>query len=379
MMIKRLLSFLLAVCAGIAPLWGSTAAAETNAAMLSTTTSRISPSEHVCANANCYWEMPMDLTDEAEVWKMLMAPMTVLEGTQRDVKPLYELPDENSAAIGRITCYSQGVHVLETLDNGWSRVECYSPLYNGRRAIAWNVLMQGYIPTEWLREQPMTTRFGIVVDKLDQRLYFYADGHLLDVLNVSTGLPTERNPSNETTSGEFILCSAVGHFVTRSGGVAQMAIRFNRGTLLHEIPYSVDNNGDRVYRRSQALLGQRASEGCIRVQRESTPKGLNMRWLWTTLRNEMGTKIVIWEDVQGRSITPPDDLFRLYYAPDVDARYYHSSHNCYSLKWKRKAKLYPFAYRDLDVAHFVDLDPCPHCNPPFRPEKIADINARLSK
>ena len=77
-----------------------------------------------------YWTLPMDITDEQAVWEMLMQPITVVDigkkSGEKSQTYLYREPDEESLKIGVVTCESQGVRVLETLDSGWSLVECYS-------------------------------------------------------------------------------------------------------------------------------------------------------------------------------------------------------------------------------------------------------------
>ena len=159
------------------------------------------PGRETCGKENCYWETPMDYTDTQAVWAMLMAPITVIDGNFRTQIHLMAEPRADSAEIGEITCASQGVHVLETLDNGWTKIECYSSSFAGSKTKAWNQLLTGYVETETLKEVEVRTEFGLVVDKLTQRLYIFQDGKLFDELAVSTGLGTKADPENETRSG----------------------------------------------------------------------------------------------------------------------------------------------------------------------------------
>ena len=139
-----------------------------------------------------YWTLPMDITDEEAVWKMLMEPMTVVRigsGNQEKKQTyLYKEPDENSKKVGVVTRDSQGVRVIEKLDSGWSLVECYSSSFHDTKVKAWNMLVQGYIKTEYLTQVQPNPNLGIVVDKLTQRLYIFQDGKLLTTLLCSTGL-----------------------------------------------------------------------------------------------------------------------------------------------------------------------------------------------
>lgn len=327
------------------------------------------PGRERCGREGCYWETPMDAMDEAAVWAMLTAPMTVLEGDPRSQIRLRLEPDEGSPAIGEVTCDSQGVHVLEHLPNGWSRIECYSSSFEGSRTQAWNELLTGYVPTSLLREKQVKTRIGFVVDKLNQRLYIYQEGRLLDVLAVSTGLVTAGKPYNETRSGEYILWSLSGAF--KDGDTTcNYGVRYNHGDLLHELPHTGEDN----YGYTEPKMGTRASHGCIRVQRKRTPQGINMRWIWNALYDgQVGSRLVIWEDWPGREIALPQSDTPLYYNP-VGGENYHDSPSCYGVK-DRYEPMTAFTYGEITVAPYDELTACPYCVPPRRPEDIEAINA----
>ncbi len=103
-----------------------------------------------CGCDHCFWDTAMDVTDEDAVWAMLTQPMTVLSGDPRAQTRVYAGPDASSEAIGEVTCMSQGVHVLEQLDSGWSRIECYSSSFKCSQVEAWNQLVAGHVRTELL-------------------------------------------------------------------------------------------------------------------------------------------------------------------------------------------------------------------------------------
>ena len=133
-------------------------------------------SEHRPEHKDCYWCTPMDLTDEEAVWKMLTAPITVVDLDMMKQTVCYREPDENSEQIGMITGSSQGVHVLETLDNGWTMIETYSTSFHDSRVKNFNAFVTGYIRTEKLKTVQVNQNYGIIIDKLTQRLYFFMDG-----------------------------------------------------------------------------------------------------------------------------------------------------------------------------------------------------------
>ncbi len=329
------------------------------------------PGRETCGKPNCFWETEMDFRNEEAMWTMLTAPMTVVDGNFRAQAEVYAEPSVDSKVIADVTRSTQGVHVLETLDNGWTKIECYSSSFAGSPTKAYNTLTTGYIQTELLVEAEVRTEFALIVDKLTQRLYVYQDGKLFDELMVSTGLGTKKDPENETRSGEYLLYSPTGGFW--SGDLlCNYGIRYNDGDLIHEIPHLERESGD-YYGSTEPKLGQRASHGCIRVQRKRTEQGVNMRWLWNNLRDKMNTRLVIWEDWQGRQIPVPEADTPLYFNPK-GGKDYHDSPTCHGVL-DRYEPMTAFTYGELDTDKYAKLKVCTYCNPPLREKAIAEINA----
>lgn len=332
------------------------------------------PGSRPAGRPDSFWETPMDISDTDAVWRMLTAPITVVEGHQKQQTVLRAEPRDDAAAVADLTYASQGIHVLEKLDSGWSLVEIYSSSFHDSKIKAWNQLVQGYVRTELLKEKKVNQRYGLVVDKLSQRLYIFMDGKLFDTLYISTGLPNERQPYNETRSGEFLIVSPVGDFKS-DNIIGAMALRFNDGDFIHEVPY-IKRGSTKSYDPMEGKLGSRASHGCIRVQRKRTPQGTNMRWLWDNLRKNMGVRIVIWEDVAGRQLPLPDPGTKLYYNAK-GGKDYHAAPKCYGVR----DKFYPleeFTYGQLEEGNHAALTPCAYCVPPLRVKEIEAINVRYS-
>ncbi len=325
-----------------------------------------------------YWTLPMDITDEQAVWEMLTAPITVVDSTKKNGEKtqtyLYREPDEDSLKVGVVTCESQGVRVLETRDDGWSLVECYSSSFHDTQVEAWNILVHGYIKTSRLKEVNPNPSMGIVVDKLTQRMYVFEDGKLLTTLLCSTGLVmwngSKYQPYNETRSGEFLLMSKVGDLPS-DRLVCSYAIRFNSGDCVHEVPHVNNRDGTPNYDNTEPKLGTKCSHGCIRVQRKKTPEGINMHEIYSRLKSGSKVKFVIWEDWQGRQIPIPDDSVTLYYNPEKGS-YYHRSSFCYMAP---KVTFQPFSYGQLEEEPFAGLKACPYCVPPRRQADIEAVNA----
>ena len=320
------------------------------------------------AHAGCYWCTPMDMTDEAAVWAMLTAPMTVVDIGQREQALLYAEPDAKSQAIAVITGASQGVHVLET-QGDWTLVETYSSSFHDSEVKNWNGFATGYIQTSKLKKVEVNREYGIVIDKLTQRLYLFHDGHLMTELKCSTGLYNARQPYNETRSGEFMIISRVGDFKS-DNLVCGIGLRFNSGDLLHEVPHTLNADGSKNYKNCESKLGTRASHGCIRVQRLKNADGINMRWIWDHIKN--GTKLVIWEDYQGRQMAAPADDTPIYYNPRGGSNY-HSTATCNGVK-EQYLPLTAITYGQLDSGDYARLTACDYCCPPLRKKEIAEIN-----
>lgn len=328
-----------------------------------------SPYEVIEGEAANYWNTPMDITDEAAIWAMLSAPMTVINASYKGQTKVYVQPDEDSRAVAVVTGESQGVRVIETLDNGWTLIELYSSTFHDNSIDAWNMLVQGYVKTEKLETKAVDKKYGIVVDKLTQRLYLFSTEGLVSTLLVSTGLANAEQPYNETRSGEFLYISPTGGFKS-DNMYCPLAMKFNDGDLLHEVPYIQRyEGGSKIYTATEPYLGQRASHGCIRVQRKKTPEGINMQWIWNN-RKDLG-RIVVWEDWQGRQIEIPSDDTLLYYNPKGGS-YYHKGETCASAK--ATVEFSTFTYGELDTGDFAKLDFCPYCAPAMRRAELDKLN-----
>jgi len=318
---------------------------------------------------NCYWCTPMDITDEEAVWNMLIAPIKVVDAGQKEQVIVYAQPDTDSERLGVVTGASQAVHVLEELSNGWTLVETYSSSFHDSKVRAWNKFITGYIKTNQLKTYTPRTDYGMVVDKLTQRLYIFKEGKLFTTLLVSTGLYNDQQPYNETRSGEFLIISRTGDFKS-DNLICAKALRFNGGDLLHEVPHVLNADGSKNYKNCEPKLGTRASHGCIRVQRLKNSDGINMTWIWNNIK--VGTKMVVWEDYAGRQLPIPDAQTPVYYNPDGGSNY-HGDAYCNGVKDKF-LPLTAFTYGELDSGEYADLTRCGYCVPPLRVEELNELN-----
>lgn len=327
-----------------------------------------------------YWTLPIGEWNEEAIWKVMMQPLTVVVGgDQRETYKLRATKDESMKReniLGEITYDSQGVHIIEQSDDGWSLVEAYNSSYgpdNRTRRGYGNTddLIRGYIRTENLKMITPREDYGVLIDKLKQRLYVFKDGKVFTELVISTGNPTRQQPWNETPSGEYLMVSRVGAF-NAGNLVCRMAMRINGGSLIHEVPYIENTStGYWDYSLQEAQLGEKASHGCIRVQRLTNDEGVNMAWLWNNIK--VNTKVLVWDDFPGRFYEYPEDSLALYFNPDR-GQYYHADQNCRSIKDRYLPLKGSMTYGDLDDAAFQKLTPCKSCNPPIRKAEIDKIN-----
>jgi hypothetical protein len=236
-----------------------------------------------------------------------MKPITVLDVDETEsVYPLKAPGGEkvNEDKLGGfINGASAAVHVLGSDEDGWTLIEGLD---------YYNRIIRGYVKTKLLKTVTPNEHYGVIVDKLTQRLYVFIDGEYFSSCAVSTGLPNDEQPYNETAAGEYVAISWSGGFDSE-GMYCDMAIRFNNGDKMHRCPATFWPTAPSTKWESQ--LGQKASHGCIRVARLPNEDGLDQTWLWNNLKRY--TKIVIWDDA-GREIPYPADDTLLYYNPMAD-------------------------------------------------------------
>jgi hypothetical protein len=105
----------------------------------------------------------------------------------------------------------------------------------------------------------------------------------------------------ETVPGEFTTIAYREGFWT-DDVYSAYGIRYNGGSLIHEVPSYVNTDGTRNHSPFEKNLGKKSSGNCVRVQRVPNPLGLNMKWLYETLKSkdlfgpQERYKVIIWDD-----------------------------------------------------------------------------------
>ena len=334
-----------------------------------------------CDHPVCFWNLEMGHMDEEAIWKVLIQPVTVISGKQREQVRILARPDEKCTDyVGVVTCASQAVHVLQQ-EGDWTLIEAYSSSEEGSAVKVFAEHFQGWVKTSRLKEEQVDQTYGLVIDKLQQRLYVFKEGKLFSTLLCSTGYAKNNaNLFHETPAGEFLMVSWVGGFWAETLWCAY-GMRINSGILIHEVPSKErvdEKTGEKTmsYARCERYLGEKASHGCIRVQRQLTPEGVNAKWLWDHLSRKPYTKVIIWDDLD-RELDYPDDSLLLYYNPRGGTNY-HSQPTCSLVKDKYEP-LTAFSYGELDQKPYSKLEPCPGCAPMPRKQKIDELNNKSRK
>jgi hypothetical protein len=164
-----------------------------------------------------------EITETKAGWDLLMKPITVLDVDETEsVYPLKAPGGEkvNEDKLGGfINGASAAVHVLGSDEDGWTLIEGLD---------YYNRIIRGYVKTKLLKTVTPNEHYGVIVDKLTQRLYVFIDGEYFSSCAVSTGLPNDEQPYNETAAGEYVAISWSGGFDSE-GMYCDMAIRFNNG------------------------------------------------------------------------------------------------------------------------------------------------------
>ena len=225
------------------------------------------------------------MTDE-EIWDIMMKPSVVIEGNGTFRRyDLYKAPNADSRSVGSLRCATQGLEVLET-EGKWARVR------------AWNHAdgqsVTGYIQLRKLAVYAPGTHYGVLIDKREQTLTVYEDGHPIGTIPVSTGLVVKGNAYRETPAGAFLTDVHTGASFAQDGYRYEYPLKYDAGNMIHGAGY-VRVGRVRDYSETLPLLGQKASHGCTRVSPFATEESpINMYWLWIHLPYH--TRVIVLED-----------------------------------------------------------------------------------
>ena len=223
---------------------------------------------------------------EEEIWEIMMKPSVVIDdnGSSRRFG-LYTVPKTGTRTESTLRCALQGLEVLDT-DGIWAHVRAWRH-EDGQQ-------VEGYYLLKKLTVYYPSPHYGVLIDKREQTLTLYRDGHAVGSVPVSTGLATPGNNYRETPAGAFLTDVHNGSSFAQEGYRYEYQLRYDGGNFIHGVGY-VRESRVRDYSRNQELLGQKASHGCVRVS-VTLQEGcsFNMYWLWAHLPYH--TRVIILDD-----------------------------------------------------------------------------------
>lgn len=293
-----------------------------------------------------YWTLSYNEMDESKIWQAMTEPMMVIKGF-RGTYPIRRTPDASMAEeniAGEVAVGTQGLHVLLHLDNGWSMVEAYNAAAGYDKT---DELISGYVETKELQAVIPDDEYGLLVDKLEQRMYVFRQGKCIGSLKIATG-----RHNTETVSGEYVTKDSFFQKEDECQNIENMLLITDR-LVIHTLPYEVGptENGEEK-RWNEYWLGGKTTDGCIWVGKEENEDGLNMQWLCENV--PVNTKVMIWDDTARKF-----HGMELYYNP-MGGRFYHSTAFCPSVS-EIYQPLTAFPVEEMDSPKFIHLSPCADC------------------
>ena len=225
-------------------------------------------------------------TDE-RIWEKMIMPATVIDKKATDHQKVYVSPDTKSRVLGTLHGQSQALDIIELTDK-WAFIG------------AWNhenaSYIEGWIPRNVLITVLPQKEYGLLLDKKEQTLTVFKEGKRIQTLLVSTGRIEKNALFQETAAGSFLTDIHKSDF-SMNGSKYDYVIRYDGGNLLHQIPYEW-GNGKKNFSYARGCLGAKASHGCVRIQAEAGPAGINAYWLWTHIPYH--TRVIILDDEEAR-------------------------------------------------------------------------------
>ncbi len=224
--------------------------------------------------------------DDASVWQAIIAPITVVKGRDIVRESILEQPQAGSRAVGQVFSAHTGLKVLG-LEGKFAKVG------------AWRFedasYVEGYIPADRLTTYLPNQHWGLLLDKASQTLTVYHEGKVVGKTRTSTGLMVAKAIKQESRAGAFTLGQRLPYF-DNLGFRYKYAMRVDGKNLMHQLGHPT--SGRMNFDVEDAVMGQKASHGCLRVDRLPGENGINAFWLWTHIPST--TKVLVLDDMEQR-------------------------------------------------------------------------------
>ncbi|MGI6695677.1 MAG: L,D-transpeptidase [Christensenellales bacterium] len=229
--------------------------------------------------------LPESMDDES-VWKAITAPITVVKGRDIVRENILSAPQPKAPVAGQVSSATAGLHVL-ALEGNYAKV--------GAWRFEDGAYMEGYVAQDRLTTLLPNQRWGLVLDKAKQRITVYHDGKPIGSTRTSTGLMVPGRIKQESRAGAFTLGQRLPYF-DNLGYRYKYAIRVDGRNLMHQLGHPT--TGRMNFDVEDAVMGQKASHGCMRIDRLPGENGINAFWLWTHIPST--TKVLVLDDMAQR-------------------------------------------------------------------------------
>ena len=224
--------------------------------------------------------------DDASVWKAITAPITVVVGRDIVRENILAAPDPKAPVVGQVSSATAGLHVL-ALEGKYAKV--------GAWRFEDGAYMEGFVAKDRLTTFLPNQRWGLVLDKAAQTLTVYRDGKAIGRTRTSTGLMVPGATKQESRAGAFTLGQRLPYF-DNLGYRYKYAMRVDGRNLMHQLGHPT--SGRMNFDVEDAVMGQKASHGCLRVDRFPGENGVNAFWLWSHIPST--TKVLVLDDMAQR-------------------------------------------------------------------------------
>lgn len=224
--------------------------------------------------------------DDQSVWKAITAPITVVMGRDIVRENILSAPEPGASVAGQVSSATAGLNVL-ALEGKYARV--------GAWRFEDGAYMEGYVAADRLTTFLPNQHWGLVLDKAAQRLTVYRDGKPVGSTRTSTGLMVPGATKQESRAGAFTLGQRLPYF-DNLGYRYKYAMRVDGRNLMHQLGHPTA--GRMNYDAEDAMMGQKASHGCLRIDRLPGENGINAFWLWTHIPST--TKVLVLDDMPQR-------------------------------------------------------------------------------
>jgi len=198
--------------------------------------------------------------------------LTVLDAGELEPVSVKKDPSLDSQSLGVVYGSLTNVEVTGRTVGGFSEIRARD--YNSNKPIT------GFVPTKYLKEVPRQGDYVLVADLSDQKIYVYRDDVLDKTFVCSSGL----DENNYATPVGIYRTGGKGEsfYTPKYKEGAYNWVRFNKGYLIHSIPFDEDRN---IIASERDKLGQKASHGCIRLALDDA------RWIYDNIPK--GTMVIV--------------------------------------------------------------------------------------